>query len=63
MNEVRNSLPRFQSLIPEDIKISYELDQSVYVREALSSVLREGLLGALLTGVTIPVSCAIGAAP
>jgi multidrug efflux pump subunit AcrB len=53
VNEVRNSLPRFQSLIPEDIKISYELDQSVYVREALSSVLHEGLLGALLTGLTI----------
>ena len=53
VNEVRNNLPRFQSLIPEDIKISYELDQSVYVREALSSVLHEGLLGALLTGLTI----------
>ncbi|HLZ43983.1 MAG TPA: efflux RND transporter permease subunit [Candidatus Sulfotelmatobacter sp.] len=53
VNEVRNSLSRFQSLIPEDIKISYELDQSLYVREALSSVLHEGLLGALLTGLTI----------
>ena len=50
VNEVRNSLPRFQSLLPEDIKISYELDQSQYVRDALSSVLHEGLLGALLTG-------------
>ena len=53
VNEVRRSLPRFQSLLPEDIKISYEFDQSAYVREALSSVLREGLLGALLTGLTI----------
>ena len=53
VNEVRQSLPRFQSLVPEDIKISYEFDQSEYVRQALSSVLREGLLGALLTGVTI----------
>jgi multidrug efflux pump subunit AcrB len=53
VDEVRNSLPRFQSLIPEDIKISYELDQSLYVREALSSVMHEGLLGALLTGLTI----------
>ena len=53
VNEVRQNLPRFQSLVPEDIKISYEFDQSAYVRQALSSVLREGLLGALLTGVTI----------
>ena len=53
VNEVRASLPRFQSLIPEDIKITYELDQSQYVRDALVSVLREGLLGAILTGLTL----------
>src|SRR5271169_6107239 len=53
VNEVRASLARFQSLIPEDIKISYELDQSQYVRDALLSVLREGILGALLTGLTL----------
>ncbi len=53
VNEVRASLPRFQSLIPEDIRISYEFDQSQYVRDALLSVLREGLLGAILTGLTL----------
>lgn len=53
VNEVRASLTRFQSLIPEDIKITYELDQSQYVRDALLSVLREGILGALLTGLTL----------
>ncbi len=53
VNEVRASLPRFQSLIPEDIKISYEFDQSQYARDALLSVLREGLLGAILTGLTL----------
>jgi len=53
VNEVRASLARFQSLIPEDIKITYELDQSQYVRDALLSVLREGILGAFLTGLTL----------
>ena len=53
VNEVRASLPRFQSLIPEDIKITYEFDQSQYVRDALLSVLREGVLGAILTGLTL----------
>ena len=53
VNEVRQSLARFQSLIPEDIKITYEFDQSQYVRDALWSVFREGLLGALLTGLTL----------
>jgi multidrug efflux pump subunit AcrB len=55
VNEVRANLARFQSLIPEDIKITYELDQSQYVRDALLSVLREGILGALLTGLTLLV--------
>jgi multidrug efflux pump subunit AcrB len=53
VDEVRASLARFQSLIPEDIKITYELDQSQYVRDALLSVLREGILGALLTGLSL----------
>ncbi|MBZ5661563.1 MAG: efflux RND transporter permease subunit [Acidobacteriia bacterium] len=53
VNEVRASLSRFQSLVPEDIKIAYEFDQSQYVRDALLSVLREALLGAILTGLTL----------
>ncbi len=53
VNEVRANLPRFQSLIPADIKISYEFDQSEYVRDALLAVLREGLLGAALTGLIL----------
>lgn len=53
VNEVRRSLPNFQSLIPEDIKLTYEFDQSQYVRDALYSVLREGALGAILTGLTL----------
>jgi len=53
VNEVRQNIERFQSLIPQDIKITYEFDQSQYVRAALSSVLREGLIGAVLTGLMI----------
>ena len=53
VSEVRQNLARFQSLVPEDIQITYEFDQSQYVRDALSSVLREGLIGALLTGLTL----------
>src|SRR5581483_8886061 len=30
VHEVKNSLPLFQSLVPDDIKVSYELDQSPY---------------------------------
>ena len=53
IQEVRNNLSRFQSLVPPDIHISLEFDQSSYVRNALNSVIREGLLGALLTGLVV----------
>ena len=53
VQEVRQNLARFQSLVPEDIKITYEFDQSAYVRSALMSVLREAIIGALLTGLTL----------
>src|SRR5574337_678788 len=53
VKEVKNALPRFRSLVPSNINISYEFDQSGYVKNALLSVAREGLLGALLTGLVI----------
>ena len=53
VNEVKKNLPYFQSLVPDDIKVTYELDQSPYVTSALAAVVREGLLGALLTGVVV----------
>src|SRR5947207_9640280 len=53
VNGVKQNIPRLQAVIPNDIKMTFELDQSVYVRNALSSVLREALLGALLTGVAV----------
>ncbi len=53
VQEVRENLARFQSLVPEDIKITFEFDQSQYVRNALNAVLREGIIGALLTGLTL----------
>jgi multidrug efflux pump subunit AcrB len=53
VEEVRQNLARFQSLVPDDIRITYEFDQSSYVRNALMSVLREAIVGALLTGLTL----------
>jgi multidrug efflux pump subunit AcrB len=53
VNEVKASLAQFQSVVPSDIKIDYEFDQSSYVRNALLSVVKEGLLGAVLTGVMV----------
>ncbi len=51
--EVKANLPRFQALVPDDIKVSYELDQSGNVAGALQSVAREAALGAILTGLMV----------
>jgi multidrug efflux pump subunit AcrB len=53
VSEVRANLARFQALVPEDIAVSYELDQSRNVSAALEAVLREAALGALLTGLMV----------
>ena len=53
VNEVKASLAQFQSVVPPEIKINYEFDQSSYVRNSLLSVVKEGLLGAVLTGVMV----------
>ncbi len=50
---VKKALPDMQAAIPDDIRVSYEFDQSGYVKNALKNVLIEALLGALLTGLMI----------
>jgi multidrug efflux pump subunit AcrB len=55
VSEVKANLGRFQALVPDDITVSYELDQSTNVSAALKSVLREAVLGALLTGLVVLV--------
>lgn len=53
VNNIRNALPDLQNAIPEDVKISYEFDQSTYVTNSLTSLITEGALGALLTGLMV----------
>ena len=53
VNRVKSELPRMQALVPDDIKISFELDQSGYVTNAIKGLVIEGALGALLTGVMV----------
>lgn len=50
---LKKNLPRFQSQLPEDVTLSYEFDQSVYVINAVQSLMTEGIIGALLTGVMV----------
>ncbi len=53
INRVKAELPNFQKLVPEDIKISFELDQSGIVKNSLRALVFEGALGALLTGLMV----------
>jgi multidrug efflux pump subunit AcrB len=53
VNLVKANLARFQAAVPDDIKVSYEFDQSGNVRNAIDGLLLEGALGALLTGVMV----------
>ena len=53
VNNIRKALPALQEAVPEDIKISYEFDQSAYVTNSLKSLVTEGALGALLTGLMV----------
>lgn len=50
---VKENIPKFQSMLPSDVRVSYEFDQSGYVKRALTGLIQEGVLGAILTGLMI----------
>ena len=53
VNLVKQNIPKFQSVLPDDVKVSYEFDQSPYVTRAIAGVSMEGALGAVLAGVMV----------
>jgi multidrug efflux pump subunit AcrB len=53
VQRVRDNLAKFQAVLPDGMRVSYELDQSPYVTRAIAALGREGLLGAALTGLMI----------
>jgi multidrug efflux pump subunit AcrB len=50
---VKKNLPEFQKILPDDIKVSYVFDQSPVVNRSIKDVLKEGGLGAILTGLMV----------
>ena len=53
VNLVKANLAKFQSVLPADVKVSYEFDQSPYVTRAIGGLVLEGALGAMLTGLMV----------
>lgn len=53
VQRVKAALPDMQAAVPDDIKVSYEFDQSGYVINSVKSLSFEGGLGAILTGLMV----------
>jgi len=53
VQNLKKAIPKIQSTLPEDVKVSYEFDQSTYVMNSVMSLLTEGAIGAILTGLMV----------
>ncbi len=52
---VRKNLPQMQAVLPDDIQVSFEFDQSPYVTNSMKGVAYEGLIAAGLVGLMVLV--------
>jgi multidrug efflux pump subunit AcrB len=50
---VKQNLPKFKAACPEDINVTFEFDQSPWIIRAIEDLVKEGLLGAALTGLMV----------
>jgi len=53
VQNLKAAIPRFQALLPPDVKLSFVFDQSIYVINAVKSLAEEGAIGAVLTGLMV----------
>ncbi|OIN58327.1 efflux RND transporter permease subunit [Arsenicibacter rosenii] len=53
VQNLKAAIPKFQALLPEDVTLTYTFDQSVYVINAVESLMTEGAIGAILTGLMV----------
>ncbi|PSK91436.1 efflux RND transporter permease subunit [Taibaiella chishuiensis] len=53
VQNLKKALPKMQAQLPDDVKLSYEFDQSTYVINSVKSLLSEGAIGAILTGLMV----------
>ncbi|HEY5020578.1 MAG TPA: efflux RND transporter permease subunit [Steroidobacteraceae bacterium] len=53
VQSIKRLLPSIQAQLPQDLKVTAIADQSIFVRAAVSGVIREGVIAAALTGLMI----------
>ena len=50
---VKKNIPKFKQVLPADMDVTYEMDQSPIVVSAIRNLVKEGMLGAVLTGLMV----------
>src|SRR5699024_66139 len=53
INNLKNSMPLLKENLPEDVNVEFVFDQSNYIENALTNLMFEGILGAILTGLMV----------
>lgn len=53
VQKLKKALPKMQAQLPEDVHLTYAFDQSVYVINSVKSLITEGVIGAILTGLMV----------
>jgi multidrug efflux pump subunit AcrB len=53
VNDLKANMDRMRSVLPQDVKLTLEFDQSPYVTGAVDGVIEESALGAILTGLMV----------
>lgn len=53
VENLKAALPMLKESLPEDVKVDYVFDQSIYIERSISNLVHEGILGAILTGLMV----------
>ncbi|MBS1661234.1 MAG: efflux RND transporter permease subunit [Bacteroidetes bacterium] len=53
VQKLKAAIPKMQANLPEDVHLTYAFDQSVYVINSVKSLISEGTIGAILTGLMV----------
>ncbi|MDB4934266.1 MAG: mdtC [Labilithrix sp.] len=53
VDSIKKALPAMRAQVPDDVHVDFEFDQSIYVKNAIRGLALEGILGAMLTALTV----------